>query len=184
MKKVLVPLAPGFEEIEAITVIDILRRAGVEVVVAGTTAPPIEASRKTRHIPDCSLDDIHAEEFDMLILPGGQPGTTHLRDDQRIKNIIETLKSHNRQLAAICAAPTVLAAYGILRDCTATCHPGSRAELAADAANISDERVVIDGSIITSQSAGTAMEFAFKLVEILCGPKKAAEVNQAVLAKL
>jgi 4-methyl-5(b-hydroxyethyl)-thiazole monophosphate biosynthesis len=184
MKKVLVPLAPGFEEIEAITVIDILRRAGVEVVVAGTQSGLIEASRKTRHIPDCTLDEVRAEDFDMIVLPGGQPGTNNLRSDPRIKQIIETLQGKDRHIAAICAAPTVLSAYGILKGRTATSHPSVRDEVATGAKAVSDQRVVIDETIVTSQAAGTAMEFAFALVGILCGADKAAEVNRGVLARL
>lgn len=184
MKKVLVPLAPGFEEIEAITVIDILRRAGVDVMVAGTQSGPIEASRKTRHVPDCTLDEVRAEDFDMIVLPGGEPGTTNLRRDPRIKQIIETLQAKHRGIAAICAAPSVLSAYGILNGRTATSHPAVRTEVAAGAKKVSDQRVVIDGPIVTSQAAGTAMEFAFALVEILCGADKAAEVNRGVLARL
>ena len=184
MSKVLVPLAPGFEEIEAITIIDILRRAGVEVVVAGTQSGPIEASHKTKHLPDCTLDNVRAEEFDMLVMPGGQPGATNLRTDPRIRRIIEALRAKNRRLAAICAAPTVLAACGVLQNRAATSHPTVRAEVAAAGARVSVERVVVDGSVTTSQAAGTAMEFAFKLVELLCGPGKVAEVNRNVLAKL
>jgi len=184
MKKVLVPLAPGFEEIEAITVIDVLRRAGVDVVVAGTQSGPIEASRKTRHVPDCTLDDVRAEDFDMIVLPGGQPGTTSLRSDPRIQRILETLQAKNRRIAAICAAPGILSAYGILKGRAATSHPGVRTEVAAGAKEFSDQRVVVDGPIVTSQAAGTAMEFAFALVEILCGADKAAEVNRGVLARL
>src|SRR5262249_19876486 len=93
MKRVLVPLAPGFEEIEAITVIDILRRAGVEVTAAGTQPGPIEASRKTKHLPDCTLDDVRAGDFDMVVLPGGLPATTNLRNDPRVRHILETLKA-------------------------------------------------------------------------------------------
>ena len=182
MKKVLVPLAPGFEEIEAITVVDILRRAGVEVIVAGTQSGPIEASRKTKHLADCTLDEVRAEDFDMIILPGGQPGTTNLRKDSRIQKIVQTLASKNRYVAAICAAPVALSAFGLLKDRVVTSHPNVRSEISA--AKISDDRVVIDGHVVTSQSAGTAMEFAFKLVEILCGPEKAAEVNRGVLARL
>jgi 4-methyl-5(b-hydroxyethyl)-thiazole monophosphate biosynthesis len=184
MTKVLVPLAPGFEEIEAITVIDILRRAGIEVTVAGTQPGTIEASRKTKHVPDCTLDDVRAEDFDMIVLPGGQPGTTNLRNDPRIKRIIETLRAKNRQIAAICAAPSVLSAYGVLEGRTATSHPSVRAEVSTGAAKVSDDRVVVDGPVVTSQAAGTAMEFAFQLVEILCGPEKVAEVNRGVLARL
>src|ERR1051326_2691443 len=121
MKRVLVPLAPGFEEIEAITVIDILRRAGVEVTVAGTHNGPIEASRKTKHLPDCTLDDVRADDFDMIVLPGGSPGVTNLRNDARIRHIIETLQAKNRRIAAICAAPSVLSAYGVLKGRAAIC---------------------------------------------------------------
>ena len=178
MKRVLVPLAPGFEEIEAITIIDILRRAGIEVIAAGAVTGPIEASRKTRHLADCSLDEVLDQPFDMLILPGGLPGTTNLRNDPRVKKLVEKI----RPVAAICAAPTVLSACGVLAGRKATSHPSVRAEL--NAGLISDERVVVDGPVITSQSAGTTMEFAFKLVEILGGPDKAAEVNRGVLARL
>jgi 4-methyl-5(b-hydroxyethyl)-thiazole monophosphate biosynthesis len=183
-KRVLVPLAPGFEEIEAITVIDILRRAGVEVTAAGTQPGPIEASRKTRHLPDCSLDDVRAEDFDMIVLPGGLPGATHLRNDPRVRRIVGTLNAKNRHVAAICAAPAVLSAFGVLAGRAATSHPSVRNEIAATAARVADERVVVDGPVVTSQAAGTAMEFAFKLVELLCGPDKATEVNKGVLARL
>ena len=183
-KRALVPLAPGFEEIEAITVIDILRRAGVEVVVAGTIDGPIIASRQTRHLPDCSLDDLAGQEFDLVVLPGGQPGTDNLRQDPRVKQWIESVQARHGLVAAICAAPTVLAAYGWLDRCTATSHPTVTDEVAARAGSYSEQRVVIDGSVITSRAAGTAMEFAFALVEQLCGPEKAAEINQGVLARL
>ena len=120
----------------------------------------------------------------MIVLPGGQPGTNNLRSDPRIQRILETLQSKGRRIAAICAAPSVLSAYGILKGRTATSHPSVRTEVAAGAKEISDQRVVIDGPIVTSQAAGTAMEFAFALVEILCGADKAAEVNRGVLARL
>jgi 4-methyl-5(b-hydroxyethyl)-thiazole monophosphate biosynthesis len=184
MKKVLVPLAPGFEEIEAITVIDILRRAGLAVTVAGIVAGPIIASRQTKHLPDCLLEDVRAEEFDLIVLPGGQPGTQHLREDARLQAMIAAHHARRRPIAAICAAPTILAAAGLLRQRRATSHPGVRAEVAAAAGEYTEERVVADGEIITSRAAGTAMEFAFALVELLCGPGKAAEVNASVLARL
>lgn len=184
MSTVLVPLATGFEEIEAITVIDILRRAGVEVIVASLADGPITASRGTRHLADVSLDDVKVDALDMIVLPGGQPGTDNLRTDPRIQQIIATLQKKNRKLAAICAAPSVLAAYGALDGRAATSHPVARDEVAARARRYSEDRVVVDGPVITSRAAGTAMEFAFALVEILCGPEKAAEVNRGVLARL
>ncbi|MBI5394353.1 MAG: DJ-1/PfpI family protein [Verrucomicrobia bacterium] len=183
-KKVLIPLAPGFEEIEAITVIDILRRAGIEVTVAGTQPGVIEASRKTRHVPDCTLDEAmgRADDFDMIVLPGGQPGTANLRADSRVKMLIELFRARTKFTTAICAAPTVLSAYGVLAGRRATSHPGVRGTL--EAGQVVNERVVVDGLVVTSQSAGTAMEFAFKLVEVLCGKDKAAEVNEGVIARL
>jgi len=183
-KKVLIPLAPGFEEIEAITVIDILRRAGIEVTAAGTQPGVIEASRKTRHVPDCTLEEAlsRADEFDMIVLPGGQPGTANLRADSRVKMLIELFVASQKFIAALCAAPTVLSAYGVLHGRRATSHPGVRGAL--EAGQVVNERVVVDGPVVTSQSAGTAMEFAFTLVELLCGRDKAAEVNEGVLARL
>lgn len=181
---VLVPLAPGFEEIEAITIIDILRRAGVEVIVAGTIPEQIVASRGTRHIADCSLDAVNADALDMIVLPGGQPGTDNLRADPRIRRILENIQSRNGRVAAICAAPGILAAFGVLDGRAATSHPVVRDEVTARAARYSEERVVVDGPVVTSRAPGTAMEFAFKLVELLCGPEKAAEVNRGVLARL
>lgn len=184
MKTVLVPLAPGFEEIEAITVIDILRRAGVAVTVAGTQPGVIVASRGTKHVPDCLLDEVLTKEFDMLVLPGGLPGTTNLMGDARIRQLVETRHQRRQWLAAICAAPTILGAYGVLKDRMATGHPSTRVELRDMVGGLSDEPVVIDQTVVTSQAAGTAMEFAFRLVEILCGGAKVAEVNQGVLARL
>lgn len=184
MKHVLVPLAPGFEEIEAITIIDILRRAGVDVIVAGTQPGPIEAARKTKHIPDCELDDVVADQLDLIVLPGGQPGADHLRADPRIRRIIDTLTAKQRPVAAICAAPGILSAFGLLDGRSATSHPSVRDEVSRGAAQYSEERVVVDGPIITSRAAGTAMEFAFKLVELLCGPAKVQEINQGVMARL
>jgi 4-methyl-5(b-hydroxyethyl)-thiazole monophosphate biosynthesis len=180
MKRVLIPLAPGFEEIEAITVIDILRRAGIEVISAGTVPGPITASRQTKHLPDCLLADIVHDHFDMLILPGGQPGTTNLRQDPHLAALLRRV----RPIAAICAAPTILAAYGLLAGKTVTSHPSVRDEIRKVAGTVSEERVVVDGDLITSQAAGTAMEFAFRLVEYLCGLAKVAEVNQGVCARL
>ena len=212
--RVLVPLAPGFEEIEAITVIDILRRAGIEVITAAVPATSenaprekipaptptktgasgvdgtlteqnlIVASRGTRHIADCSLADINPDDLNMIVLPGGQPGANNLRADPRIRDIIANLQRRNQRLAAICAAPGILAAYGALDGRAATSHPVARDTVAARAARYTEDRVVVDGNVVTSRSAGTAMEFAFTLVEILCGPDKVAEVNRGVLANL
>ena len=180
--RVLVPLAEGFEEIEAITVVDILRRAGVEVVTAGLKDGAVAASRKTRHLPDVGLDQVAHETFDAMVLPGGQPGTNHLKNDPRIRECILRHMRAGKWIAAICAAPIALQELGILSGKHATSHPSVREQL--DGAHYQEDRVVVDGKLVTSRAAGTAMEFAFKLVELICGPQKAAEVNQGVMAKI
>lgn len=181
MKRVLVPLAPGFEEIEALTVVDILRRAGAEVVVAGTALGPVEGRSRIRVIPDTVLDDVKGG-FDMIVLPGGAVGAEHLKKDARVKALVERLAREGGHVAAICAAPAALSAMGATAGRTVTSHPSVRAELTRE--TVSDERVVVDGRLITSQGPGTAMEFAFRLVEALYGKEKAAEVNEGVLARL
>ncbi len=182
MKKVLIPLAPGFEEIEALAVVDILRRAGVEITMAGTAENPIEGRNKIKVLADVSLDSVKEHDFDMIVLPGGAVGTENLKKDIRIKEIVERLYKKGRFITAICAAPTVLSAIGITAGRTVTSHPTVRTKLEKE--KISDERVVIDGNIITSQGPGTAVEFAFKLVEVLLGKEKVAEVNKGVLARI
>lgn len=182
MKKVLIPLAPGFEEVEALTPVDILRRAGADVVVAGTVHGPIEGRNKIKVLPDAVMDSVKGEDYDMIVLPGGAVGTENLRKDERVKKAVEELMKKGRLVTAICAAPTVLSAIGVLKEKAATSHPSVRAQLAAK--EVSDDRVVVDGNVITSQGPGTAMEFAFKLVEALYGAEKAKEVNKGVLAKV
>lgn len=182
MKRVLIPLAPGFEEIEALAVVDILRRAGAEVVTAGIVEGVIEGRSGIRVVPDKALEGILAEPFDMLVLPGGAPGTENLKKDPRILKLAKGFYSAKKLVAAICAAPTVLSAAGVTEGKNVTCHPGVRNELTGE--TLSDERVVVDKNIVTSQGPGTAIEFAFKLVELLFGPETAEKVNRGVLARL
>ena len=179
MPKVLVPLAPGVEEIEAVAVIDVLRRAGVEVVAAGTTTGAIEASRGVKLFPDRSLDGLRASDFDMIVVPGGRNGVANLKKDPRVTRLLQEASRTGKYTTAICAGPTVLAAAGLLQGKRATSHPTARGELVG--AEVSDERVVVDGRVVTSQAPGTAIEFALKLVELLCGKAKAEEVNRSVL---
>lgn len=184
MAKVLVPLAEGFEEIEAVTVIDILRRAGVEVVSAGLTEGPIKGSRGVTVVPDTALHRINDDEFDMVVLPGGLPGATNLRLDKRIHEIVTRIHERKGYVTAICAAPTIYAEMGFLEGRKATSHPSTREQVHARAGEYSEDRVVVDGHFITSRSPGTAMEFALKLVEVLKGPEMMEKVNEGVMAKL
>ncbi len=182
MKRVLMPMAPGFEEIEALSVVDILRRAGAEVVMAGTVAGPIKGRNGIKVLADKGLDEALTEEFDMIVLPGGAGGTRHLKEDARITGALQMYAKEGKIITAICAAPTVLAAAGLTEGRCITSHPGVRGELKG--VKISEERVVIDGNIVTSQGPGTAIEFAFSLVSMLFGEKKVEEVNTGVLARL
>ncbi len=167
MVKVLVPLAAGFEELEAITIIDLLRRAGFDVITAGLDDQPVTASRNTVVIPDTSIDAVMNQAFDLIVLPGGLPGADNLRDDDRVQTMIKQQHQQNKTIGAICAAPRALAAAGVLEDKTITCYPGALDQVAAQEFNISSASVEIDGNIVTSRGPGTAMDFALALIEQL-----------------
>jgi 4-methyl-5(b-hydroxyethyl)-thiazole monophosphate biosynthesis len=181
-KRVVVPIAQGVEEIEAVTVIDILRRAGVEVTVAGVTADPITGRNRIRLLADCPIDQVNPAELDMIILPGGAEGTNQLQQSAAVRRLIMEIAAQGKQVAAICAAPTVLSGLGLLKGKRVTSHPSVETQLGGT--DYTNERVVVDGNVITSRGPGTAMEFAMALVEILAGKEKAAEVNHGVLAKI
>jgi 4-methyl-5(b-hydroxyethyl)-thiazole monophosphate biosynthesis len=179
----LVLLAPGFEEIEAITVIDILRRAGIETTVAGLTTNPIPASRGTRHLADCHLADVAAEiAFEIVVLPGGVEGAKNLAAHPLVGAWLRRQREQDRWVAAICAAPTALLAQGWLRpEQKITAHPSVQSEFPSGQVQ-KDARVVVDGKLITSLAAGSAMEFAFEIVRQLRGTETVAEVNKGVCA--
>ena len=181
MKRVLVPLAPGFEEIEAITVIDVLRRAGAEVTVAGTQAGPIAGSRGVQVTADQLLEEVQADWFDMIVLPGGGKGVENLRQHPRLIPLLKKFFADQKPVGAICAAPSLLASEGLIRGKKTTSHPSVKEKVTA-AAVYSEERVVVDGKLVTSRGPGTAMEFALKLVEMLAGPEKVRELKAAMLA--
>lgn len=182
MPKVLILLAPGCEEIEAVTVIDLLRRANIDVVSAGLAEinNPITCSRGVVLVPDTTLDDVVDAHFDMVVLPGGQPGTDNLRKDERVRTLLQKTDSNNNYVAAICAAPMVLAEAGLLKDKFATSYPGCLDEKIAPQTTLKEDMVVKDGNIITSRGPGTAMDFALLLVETLTD-KEARDLVQAGL---
>lgn len=181
-KRVLVPIAPGFEEVEALTVVDILRRAGAEVIMAGTVSGPVEGRNAITIIPDTGMFEIMNYEFDLITLPGGAVGTENLMKDEGLRQVVLRHYARGRLISAICAAPTVLSAYGITEGRTVSAHPGVHALLTKE--TVSTERVTVDKTVITSMGPGTAAEFAFKLVELLYGKEKVAEVNSTFLALL
>ncbi|HMC13642.1 MAG TPA: DJ-1 family glyoxalase III [Gallionellaceae bacterium] len=170
MKTVLIPLAQGCEELEAVTIIDILRRAGITVVSAGLDTHPVRASRGTMLLPDTTLDEALKHSYDMVALPGGQPGTNNLKADKRIIALIQRMAQQDKYVAAVCAAPSVLATAGLLDGKRATSFPGALDGFPKVQQQYAS--VVEDGKLITSRGPGTAMDFALTLVERLVGRSK------------
>jgi 4-methyl-5(b-hydroxyethyl)-thiazole monophosphate biosynthesis len=181
-KRVLVPLAEGFEEIEATAIVDVLRRGGVEVVLAGLHPGTVTGSHGIRLGTDAVLGDLDPLGFDMLVLPGGMPGTTGLMEDERVLGAVRALHGAGRTVAAVCAAPMVLARAGVVSGVTVTSHPSVRGEL-GDADVRAEPRVLRSGRVVTSQGPGTAIEFALELVAELSGQARAEELARAMLVR-
>lgn len=181
MAKVLVPLAEGFEELEAITIIDLFRRAGFNVVTAGLNDQPVRASRNNVLIPDTSIDKVMDEEFDLIVLPGGLPGADNLRDNALVQSLLKRQHQLNKNIAAICAAPRALAAAGVLEGKTITCYPGALDQVDNSNFNITDSKIETDGNIVTSRGPGTAMDFALLLIERLGGKSLREEISKQLV---
>lgn len=179
MPTVLVILPEGFEEIEAVTPIDLLRRAGAEVTVASLAENFHVTGRSGLIIhADTTLSSAAEKPYDLLFLPGG-PGVMNLRSDHRVTELVRRQAAAGRWLAAICAAPTVLKAAGVLEGKRYTSHPSVAKEMTE---TLGDQRVVVDGFIITSRGAGTSLDFGLMLVEKLFSSSKATEISTAIAA--
>jgi 4-methyl-5(b-hydroxyethyl)-thiazole monophosphate biosynthesis len=174
VKRALVPLAAGFEEIEAVAIIDVLRRAGVEVVVAAVGENPATGSHGIVLGCDMAASAVDAAAFDALVLPGGMPGTRRLAESTLVRSWVRGMAARGKLVAAICAAPTVLEACGVLAGRRATSHPNHAAEMRS--CRYEEKPVVRDGNFITSRGAGTALAFAAALVEHLVGADAARDV--------
>ena len=184
MPSVLVPLAQGCEELEAVTIIDLLRRAALDVVTVGLDNRPVNASRGTLLIADTRLEDVVERTFDMIVLPGGLPGADHLAEDPRIIALLRSQYAAGRFTAAICAAPKVLARAGLLDGRSATVYPGAVDPAAYPKVEFTDAAVVVDGTIVTSRGPGTAMDFALQLIELLLGRESRDQVERGLARTL
>lgn len=173
----MVTLADGFEDIEAMVPIDILRRAGVIVDTVGVVGSVITSKNGVRVMVDKRLMEINADDYDGIILPGGDPGYINLGRTAKVIEILKRMNAQNKLIAAICAAPSVLAKAGVLENKKATISPGMEKELPYPRA----DRVVVDGNVITSQAPGTAMEFALTLVEKMVSKGKASELRKRLV---
>lgn len=181
-RNVLVIFAQGCEELEAVTIIDLLRRADVQVTAAGLDDKVIIASRGVKLVPDCTLDEaIKRDDYDMVVLPGGLAGTNNLAADTRVIELLKRMAAARKFTCAICAAPSVLAKAGLLDGKSATAYPG-----VLDIPNIpgltyTGESVVRDGTVITSRGPGTALDFGLALIEALLGEVTRSEVEKALV---
>ena len=180
-KKAVILLAIGFEEIEAVTVIDILRRAGIETIIAGLDGINITGSHGITITADKKLSDLKPD-FDVVVIPGGMPGALHLHNSSEVNDFIKDINAKGTLVAAICAAPSVvLAPIGILDNKSATCYPGDQIDF-GKSTRYKNKAVVVDGNIITSQGPATAMEFAFAIVEKLIGKDTVKKLRKHALA--
>ena len=179
MPVILVPLADGCEEMEAVIIIDTLRRAGWEVVAAGLRDGPVKASRGVVLLPDVNWDRVDLARCDAIVLPGGNQGTRNLMEDVRVLAALRDFHAAGKLVAAVCAGPLVLQKAGLLQGRAVTCHPGAAPELVQ--AQRSGRRVVEDGNIITSQGPGTTFDFALAIIARVDGAEKAQRIAREMV---
>lgn len=177
MARVLVPIAHGCEELEAVTIIDLLVRAGIEVVSAGLESGPVTCSRGVVLLPKITIEAVMHEHFDMIVLPGGGPGAERLDQDPRIIELLQKMNVNGDYIAAICAAPKVLARAGVLKGKRATSYPGFLDKMNLPDTHYLTDSVVQDGKVITSRGPGTAMDFALHLIDVLVGKEVREKVE-------
>lgn len=182
MSKVSVFFGTGFEEIEALSVVDILRRAGIETdMVSITGQETVTSSHGVTVSMDKNLEEVDFSSLDMIVLPGGMPGTKNLEACDLLMEQVDSFFEKGKWIAAICAAPTIFGHRGILKGKKACCFPGMQNQL--EGAEVSYEKVVVDGNVITSRGMGTALEFALKLLEVLTDAQTATQMATTVVYK-
>lgn len=175
-------LAEGFEEVEAVAPIDLLRRAGIDVkTVSVSDEKVVVGARKIPVVCDMTLEEVKADEAELVILPGGMPGTINLLNCKPLMELVDSLNAQGKRIAAICAAPALLLGErGLLKGKKATCYPGMEDHFVE--AKFSEDSVVTDGNITTSRGLGTAVKFGLELVRIMCGEEAAKELAEGVVA--
>lgn len=176
---VCVLLAPGFEEIEAVTVIDVLRRADVETVVVGVEGTSVTGSHDITVAADALLSDVAEQDWDLVVLPGGMPGSANLRDSAAVQALLKRQHARGGRLAAICAAPIALSAAGVLEERKATSYPSFEGQVTCS--SYVQDAVVVDGPVVTSRAPGTALSFALRLVEELTSSDEANTLAEGML---
>ncbi|MBR5783241.1 MAG: DJ-1/PfpI family protein [Clostridia bacterium] len=172
-------LTDGFEEVEALTPIDLLRRSNVEIKTVGIGTLHPTGAHGVQVVADITEAEVSVSDMEMLILPGGYPGYANLDNSKAVHALIDAALQKDCFVAAICGAPTILGKRGDLNGKVACCYPGMEADLKE--AIVSEDPVCVDGHIITSRSAGTAMAFALTLVDVLCGKEQASKMKQAIV---
>ncbi len=177
--KIIIPLAEGFEEIEAVTSIDLLRRGEIEVITVALAGNEVKGAHGIVIKADQKISAVQAADYDGIVLPGGMPGSVNLRDNQIVINLVSQLFRQNKLVAAICAAPIVLEKAGILRGKQATSYPNFDQEMPS--CDYREERVVLDQNIITGRGPGVALEFSLAIVQYLSGEEKAEQLKKALL---
>ena len=180
MPKMLVPLAEGFEEVEAITIIDVCRRGGIDVTVAGVTGITIKGGQGIKVSADCLLDSLEIDNFDMITLPGGLAGTLVLSESENVQSILKQMKEQGKYIGAICAAPLALHTADVLNE-EFTCYPSIENQIRIEGYN-QDQSTIIDGKVMTSQGVGTAIDFALNIVKELQGESLFKELKESILA--
>lgn len=180
MSKIGIFMADGCEEIEGLTVVDIVRRAKMEIVMISITGKKeVTSSHGVTFLADAIAEETGYEDLDGIVLPGGMPGTTHLLENEIVNAVIRKFAGEGKLVAAICAAPSVLGAAGLLEGKHATCHPGFEEKLTG--ATTSEDEVVRDGNIITSRGMGTAIPFAFEIVRYFTDDATVEHVRQGLV---
>ena len=180
MAKIIIPISNGFEEIEAITIIDVCRRANIEVTIAGVEDLEITGAHGIKIISDTTIDNISSNDFDMIVLPGGLPNAFTLAENEKVQSLLKEFKEKKRKIGAICAAPYALHTAGVLNE-NFTCYPSFENKIKIDGYHKNDA-IVIDNDVITSQGPATAMAFALEIVNILCEEEIYLNVKNGLLA--